>query len=238
MKRLRLDLIIRESQEELKKYNMRHIKGYKVFEGIVNPIQDYLTDFIDLYDFEIETPDMGVCDLTLKSTDYDPHRILSLYQELISRLADDDYELKGGSHTYISFYKEMVHIRIERVVKKSSDEYKFESEDQELAYKSILKVISPKKLRLDQINNGFMKFSKMDSKFSSTYQWITIDRSGRVFFPILRGSLSQRRSQLPFDERDINWFKKLLQLDKDGYNTSEYNLMAKITQEELREKYN
>jgi hypothetical protein len=101
---------------------MKYLKKYKLYESYINPISDYLTDFIDLYDFEIDTPEMGVCELTLKSDQYDAQQILSLYQELISRLEDDDYELKGGAHecyppgTYISFYKKMVHIRIERIV--------------------------------------------------------------------------------------------------------------------------
>lgn len=216
-------------------YLVKHLKKFN--ESYVNPISDYLTDFIDLYDFEIDTPEIGVCDLTLKSDQYDAQQILSLYQELISRL-EDEFELKSGAHTYISFYKEMVHIRIERIVKDLSKEFKFETKEQEIAYNAILKVISPKKLRLDEIqSNGLMRFSKMDDKFSGTYHWVSITKHGQIFLPILRGRKSQRMTELSFNDTDINWFKRLLELDKDGFRTKEYDWMGMANQEELRKKY-
>jgi hypothetical protein len=225
---------------------MKYLKKYKLYESYINPISDYLTDFIDEYDFEINTPEMGVCDLTLKSDQYDAQQILSLYQELISRL-EDDYELKGGAHTYISFYKEMVHIRIERVVKDLSKEFKFETKEQEIAYNAVLKVISPDKLRLDYIRpDGWMTFSKIDADDEDGFsEWICITKHGQIILPILRGRKSQRQTELSFNDSDINWFKKLIELDKDYYRygflsanrSTEYRWMGNATQEELREKY-
>ena len=215
---------------------MKYLKKYKLYESYINPISDYLTDFIDEYDFEIDTPEMGVCDLTLKSEQYDAQQILSLYQELISRL-EDDYELKGGAHTYISFYKKMVHIRIERVVKDLSKEFKFETKEQEIAYNAVLKVISPKKLRLDSIRpDGWMYFDKMDTETISISDWTTISKSGQIILPILRGRKSQKRTELPFNDSDINWFKRLLELD-DVYGSKENRWIEGASQEELREKY-
>jgi len=216
---------------------VKYLKKYKLYESYINPISDYLTDFIDLYDFEIDTPEMGVCDLTLKSDQYDAQQILSLYQELISRLEDDDYELKGGAHTYISFYKKMVHIRIERIVKDLSKEFKFETKEQEIAYNAVLKVISPKKLRLDSIRgDGWMYFDKMDTETIAISDWTTISKSGQIILPILRGRKSQKRTELPFNDSDINWFKRLLELD-DVYGSKENRWIERASQEELREKY-
>jgi hypothetical protein len=217
----------------LKKINL-------ISESYVNPISDYITDFIDLYDFEIETPNIGVCDMILKSANYNPHQILDLYNELLIRLEDDDFEIKKGAHTYLSFYPEMVHIRIERIVKDESQEFKFETKEQGIAYNAILKVISPNKLKLDEIqSNGLMRFSKMDDKFkfSSLYRWISIKKYGEIFLPILRGRKSHFMTELPFNDSDVNWFKRLLELDKDGYRTKEYDWMSVASQEELRKKY-
>jgi hypothetical protein len=187
---------------------VKHLKKFN--ESYVNPISDYLTDFIDLYDFDIDTPEIGVCTMTLKSAQYDAQQILSLYQELISRL-EDEYELKGGAHTYISFYKEMVHIRIERLLKDLSKEFEFETKEQEAAYTAILKVISPKRLRLNESRpDGFMSFSKVSSDGDSTYNWISIKKHGQIFLPILRGRKSQRMTELSFNDSDVNWFKRLL----------------------------
>jgi hypothetical protein len=218
---------------------MKYLKKYKLYESYINPISDYLTDFIDLYDFEITTPEMGVCDLTLKSDQYDAQQILSLYQELISRLEDDDYELKGGAHTYISFYKEMVHIRIERVVKDLSKEFKFETKEQETAYNAVLKVISPDKLRLDYIRpDGRMTFSKIDADDEDGFsEWICITKHGQILLPILRGRKSLRVTELPFNDSDVNWFKRMLELDQNDYRSAEYNEFNGLSQEELREKY-
>lgn len=218
---------------------MKYLKKYKLYESYINPISDYITDFIDAYDFEIDTLDIGVCDMVLRSSDYDSQEILGMYQTLLKRLEDDDYELKEGNYTYISFYKEMVHIRIERVTKDLSKEFEFETKEQEISYNSVLKAISPDKLRLDSIRwDGWMNFSKIDAKDEdSNYGWICITKHGRIILPILRGRKSQRETELPFNDSDINWFKKLIELDKNDYRSAEYNQFNGLSQEELREKY-
>lgn len=218
---------------------MKYLKKYKLYESYINPISDYITDFIDAYDFEIDTPDIGVCDMVLRSSDYDSQEILGMYQTLLKRLEDDDYELKEGNYTYISFYKEMVHIRIERVTKDLSKEFEFETREQEISYNSVLKAISPDKLRLDSIRwDGWMNFSKIDAKDEdSNYGWICITKHGQIILPILRGRKSQRETELPFNDSDINWFKKLIELDKNDYRSAEYNQFNGLSQEELREKY-
>ena len=217
---------------------MKYLKKYKLYESYINPISDYITDFIDAYNFEVDTPEMGVCDMILKSSDYDSQEILSMYQTLLKRLEDDDYELKEGNYTYISFYKNMVHIRIERIVKDLSKEFKFETKEQEIAYNAVLKVISPEKLILDEIRGGSMNFSKIDAKDEdSYYQWICITKHGQIILPILRGRKSQRETELPFNDSDINWFKKLIELDRNDYRSKEYSWIGESSQEELREKY-
>jgi len=217
---------------------MKYLKKYKLYESYINPISDYITDFIDAYNFEIDTPEMGVCDMILKSSDYDSQEILSMYQTLLKRLEDDDYELQEGNYTYISFYKNMVHIRIERIVKDLSKEFKFETKEQEIAYNAVLKVISPEKLILDEIRGGSMMFNKMDtSETWSTRHWTTISKSGQIFLPILRGRKSQRMTELSFNDSDINWFKKLIELDRNDYRSKEYSWMGEASQEELRKKY-
>lgn len=218
---------------------MKYLKKYKLYESYINPISDYITDFIDAYDFEIDTPDIGVCDMVLRSSDYDSQEILGMYQTLLKRLEDDDYELKEGNYTYISFYKGMVHIRIERVTKDLSKEFEFETKEQEISYNSVLKAISPDKLRLDSIRwDGWMNFSKIDAKDEdSNYGWICITKHGQIILPILRGRKSQRETELPFNDSDINWFKKLIELDKNDYRSAEYNQFNGLSQEELREKY-
>jgi hypothetical protein len=132
----------------------------------------------------------------------------------------------------------MVHIRIERIVKDLSKEFKFETKEQEIAYNAVLKVISPKKLRLDSIRgDGWMYFDKMDTETISISDWTTISKSGQIILPILRGRKSQKRTELPFNDSDINWFKRLLQLDENDYQSAEYNQFNGSSQEELREKY-
>jgi hypothetical protein len=218
---------------------MKYLKKYKLYESYINPISDYITDFIDLYDFEIDTPDIGVCDMVLRSSDYDSQEILGMYNTLLARLEDDDYELKEGNYTFISFYKKMVHIRIERVVKDLSKEFKFETKEQEIAYNAVLKVISPDKLRLDSIRpDGWMNFSKMDADDEDGFsEWICITKHGQIILPILRGRKSQRQTELSFYDSDINWFKRLLELDQNDYRSAEYNEFNGLSQEELREKY-
>jgi hypothetical protein len=66
---------------------MKYLKKYKLYESYINPISDYITDFIDAYNFEVDTPEMGVCDMILKSSDYDSQEILSMYQTLLKRLS-------------------------------------------------------------------------------------------------------------------------------------------------------
>ena len=218
---------------------MKYLKKYKLYESYINPISDYITDFIDAYDFEIDTPEIGVCDMVLRSSDYDSQEILGMYNTLLARLEDDDYELKEGNYTFISFYKKMVHIRIERIVKDLSKEFEFETKEQEIAYNSVLKVISPDKLRLDYIRpDGWMNFSKMDADYKDGFsEWIRITKHGQIILPILRGRKSQRQTELSFNDSDINWFKRLLELDENDYQSAEYNQFNGSSQEELREKY-
>jgi hypothetical protein len=218
---------------------MKYLKKYKLYESYINPISDYITDFIDAYDFEIDTPEIGVCDMVLRSSDYDSQEILGMYNTLLARLEDDDYELKEGNYTFISFYKKMVHIRIERIVKDLSKEFEFETREQEISYNSALKAISPDKLRLDYIRpDGWMTFSKIDADDEDGFsEWICITKHGQIILPILRGRKSQRQTELSLNDSDINWFKRLLELDKDDYRSTEYRWMGGATQEELREKY-
>lgn len=229
---------------------MKYLKRFRVYEGYINPISDYLTDFIDTYNFEISVPEPGVVQMNLNSSEYDAHQILDFYEELLERLEDDDFVIKKGGFTYIQFFSDGVNIRIHRIIKDMDREYKFSSEAQRLAKEAISEAIKPKKLRLNQIyDSGDMRFDKMDADgISGTSGWVEITRWGKVRLPILRGRASQRRTQLPFTAEDIKWFKRLLKLDRDDYRSDEYEELSEMiaypeefgyedSQRQLREKY-
>ena len=77
--------------------------------------------------------------------------------------------------------------------------------------------------------------------FSSKWSWISILDDGRVILPILRGIKSQNATTLPFTERDINWFKRILWVDQgDNHRieSEEFNILHKKSQKELRDIYN
>lgn len=228
---------------------MKYLKRFRVYEGYINPISDYLTDFIDTYNFEISVPEPGVVQMNLNSSEYDAHQILDFYEELLERLEDDDFVIKKGGFTYIQFFSDGVNIRIHRIIKDMDREYEFSSEAQRLAKEAIDEAIKPKKLQLDQIyDSGDMKFNRMDDSISRTSGWVEITRSGKVRLPILRGRASQRLTQLPFTVEDIKWFKRLLKLDRDDYKSDEYTELSQMiaypadfggedSQRHLREKY-
>jgi hypothetical protein len=81
-----------------------------------------------------------------------------------------------------------------------------------------------------------MYFDKMDTETIAIRDWTTISKSGQIILPILRGRKSQKRTELPFNDSDINWFKRLLELD-DVYGSKENRWIEGASQEELREKY-
>jgi hypothetical protein len=228
---------------------MKYLKRFRIYEGYINPISDYLTDFIDTYNFEISIPEPGIVQMNLNSSEYDAHQILDFYEELLERLEDDDFVIKKGGFTYIQFFSEGVNIRIHRIIKDMDREYEFSSEAQRLAKEAISEAIKPKKLRLNQIyDSGDMKFDRMDDNISGTSGWVEITRFGKVRLPILRSRASQRLTQLPFTGEDIKWFKRLLKLDRDDYKSDEYTELSQMiaypadfggedSQRQLREKY-
>lgn len=220
---------------------MKYLKAFNLInEGFINPISDYLTDFIDSYDFEIEVIEAGVCDLILKSGCENKIEILGMYQAAIDRMKDDEHIIKDGG-TYISFYEGgAVHIRIERQIKDSMAEYKFDNPAQETAYNALLKCLeNGEKLKLETISpNGYLTFRKVEGSFAES-NFCTIKPDGKVELPILRGRKSQNNTQLPFDDRDIIWFKRILWANKyPNYKTDEFGILHRFSQPQLRKIYN
>jgi hypothetical protein len=219
---------------------MKYLKKFQILnEAFINPISDFLTDFIDFYDCEITVTEIGVVDLQIKAKDEDAPKLLSLYQESIARIKDYGHIIKGNNYTYISFYEGgLCHIRIERIVKDKMTEYKFETPEQETAYKAIVKCIGNAKLEYS--DDPTNKFDLVEGPYTRK-NWIKILPLGIIKMPILRGSKSQEFLDLPFNDLDCEWFKRILFVNDNLYGNTqakkEFTILHSKTQAELRELY-
>jgi len=219
---------------------MKHLKTYKLFEAIRNPIQDYVDYFVDEYDFEVSLPELGVCDLYLHEKAYDAVEILKLYQNIIKSIKK---EFEILTH-FITFGSNSVHIHIKRKIEEEG-EWDFQSEAQKVAYDAVRKCLkSGEKLEPCDIREGSINFTKREGN-SGLYSWITIDDEGYLKMPILRGWKEGHYTELPFTDLDIKWFKRLLEVEdirsklhyNDDTDSEEFELLHDETQEKLREIY-
>lgn len=219
---------------------MKYLNNYKFFEAIKNPIQDYIDYFVDDYDFELNIPKSGVCKLTLKDTKYDVS-ILKTYQSVISELKSK-FKLKNY---HITFNEFGVDILIERIVEDKED-WEFDTDIQKTAYDSLCKVvniISSGNSRLlfsedSPVSGNLISFNMGDNiGFSSN--WVSIQSDGRIKYPILRGWKSKTTSDLPFNDSDIKWFTRILQIEDNisDNNSKEWANIHNLSQEKLRKLY-
>ena len=210
---------------------MKHLKTYKLFEAIRNPIHDYIEYFVDEYDFKVSLPELGVCDLYLHKKEYDAVEILKLYQNIIESIKK---EFEILTH-FITFGGNSVHIHIKRKIE-DEGEWDFQSEAQKIAYDVVKKCLKRgEKLEPCDIRGGFISFTKREGS-SGSHSWVTIDDEGFLKLPILRGWKGNRYTELPFTDLDLKWYKRMLEIDDDT-DSEEFRLLHDETQEKLREIY-
>ena len=210
---------------------MKHLKTYKLFEAIRNPIQDYVEYFVDEYDFKVSLPELGVCDLYLHEKEYDAVEILKLYQNIIESIKK---EFEILTH-FITFGDNSAHIHIKRKIE-DEGEWDFQSEAQKIAYDVVRKCLKKgEKLEPCNIRSGFISFTKREGS-SGSRSWVTIDEEGFLKLPILRGWKGNRYAELPFTDLDLKWFKRMLDINDDT-DSEEFSLLHDETQEKLREIY-
>jgi hypothetical protein len=224
---------------------MKHLKPYtlykKIFEAKLNPIEDYIQSLLDL-GFVLTQDDNnhhGSSTLRLNKKDLDDSflsEVFGDYLSLIDRLKEV-YKLVSYN---ISFSDSGISINIHRVIKDLNDEVEM-TEPQKIAYDSVVASLEVgESLTIDRIDDEFIIFNKYQERYrSSTYRWVVISSDGKITLPILRGGKSQSKTELPFTEEDIKWYKRIIWID-DNYNSStrgEFDILHRRTQQELREIY-
>lgn len=217
---------------------MKHLKKFnKVFEAKLNPIEEYIQEFLDL-GFVLDKNDYsGVSNLNLTSTDLNDDILTEIFNEYLSLIGrlKENYKLQSYS---ISFDESGVSISITREVKSIESEVEM-TEPQKKAYDSVVASLKEgERLEPYRIGERFIIFDKITG-ISGTFMWITIYSDGRVSLPILRGQKGQRTIELPFTEQDIKWFKRILWVDNHytPENREEFDLLHSKSQQELREIY-
>lgn len=216
---------------------MKHLKRFnKVFEAKLNPIEEYIQEFLDL-GFVLDNTDYsGVSKLNLTSTDLNDDiltEIFNDYLSLISRLKEN-YKLQSYS---ITINESGVSININRKVKSIEEEAQM-TEPQKKAYDSVLASLKEgDNLVPYRVTNNFIIFDKL-SGYYNTSMWITIYSDGKVSLPLLRGRKSKKNTDLPFTEQDIKWFKRILWVDNNtATDRGEFDRLHNSSQQRLREIY-
>jgi hypothetical protein len=209
---------------------MKHLKSYKIFESRLNPIEDYIQSLLDLgFVLTQDNDSPGLSNLRLNKRDLDDSflsEVFGDYLELVDRLKEV-YKLISYN---ISFSDSGISINIHRVIKDLNDEVEM-TEPQKIAYDSVVASLNEdESLRVYRIGNGFIIFDKVSDRYADV-MWVTISSDGKINLPILRSSRSQSRTELPFTEEDIKWFKRIMWIDNN------LNSSTRRTQQELREIY-
>jgi hypothetical protein len=217
---------------------MKHIKSYKIFESRLNPIEDYIQSLLDLgFVLTQDNDSPGLSNLRLNKRDLDDSflsEVFGDYLELVDRLKEV-YKLISYN---ISFSDSGISINIHRVIKDLNDEVEM-TEPQKIAYDSVVASLNEdESLRVYRIGNGFIIFDKVSSRYADV-MWVTISSDGKINLPILRSSRSQSRTELPFTEEDIKWFKRIMWIDNNLNSSTrgEFDILHRRTQQELREIY-
>jgi hypothetical protein len=217
---------------------MKHIKSYKIFESRLNPIEDYIQSLLDLgFVLTQDNDSPGLSNLRLNKRDLDDSflsEVFGDYLELVDRLKEV-YKLISYN---ISFSDSGISINIHRVIKDLNDEVEM-TEPQKIAYDSVVASLNEdESLRVYRIGNGFIIFDKVSDRYADV-MWVTISSDGKINLPILRSSRSQSRTELPFTEEDIKWFKRIMWIDNNLNSSTrgEFDILHRRTQQELREIY-
>jgi|688.fasta_scaffold366638_1 hypothetical protein len=217
---------------------MKHLKSYKIFESRLNPIEDYIQSLLDLgFVLTQDNDSPGLSNLRLNKRDLDDSflsEVFGDYLELVDRLKEV-YKLISYN---ISFSDSGISINIHRVIKDLNDEVEM-TEPQKIAYDSVVASLNEdESLRVYRIGNGFIIFDKVSSRYADV-MWVTISSDGKINLPILRSSRSQSRTELPFTEEDIKWFKRIMWIDNNLNSSTrgEFDILHRRTQQELREIY-
>jgi hypothetical protein len=217
---------------------MKHIKSYQIFESRLNPIEDYIQSLLDLgFVLTQDNDNPGLSNLRLNKIDLDDSflsEVFGNYLELVDRLKEV-YKLISYN---ISFSNTGISINIHRVVKDLNEEVEM-TEPQKISYNSVVASLNEdESLRVYRIGDGFIIFDKVSGRYA-TGMWVTISSDGKINLPILRGSRSQSRTELPFTEEDIKWFKRIIWIDNNLNSSTrgEFDILHRKTQQELREIY-
>jgi hypothetical protein len=217
---------------------MKHLKSYKIFESRLNPIEDYIQSLLDLgFVLTQDNDSPGLSNLRLNKRDLDDSflsEVFGDYLELVDRLKEV-YKLISYN---ISFSDSGISINIHRVIKDLNDEVEM-TEPQKIAYDSVVASLNEdESLRVYRIGNGFIIFDKVSDRYADV-MWVTISSDGKINLPILRSSRSQSRTELPFTEEDIKWFKRIMWIDNNLNSSTrgEFDILHRRTQQELREIY-
>jgi hypothetical protein len=219
---------------------MKHLKTYKIFESkILNPVEGYLLPLYDLGFEEVkDRNDLGLVEISMNIENPKDELLLEVFGEylaLIDRLKSD-FTITGYN---IIFGQSDIKITFKRKVTDIFQEVEMDP-NQKIAYDAILKCLNEDdKLEIYQMWENSISFV-VYKRGSYGTEFVSIYSSGRISFPILRGYKSQRRSDLPFTDEDIKWFKRIIWIDEGNHfmeNREEFDLLHEKSQQELREIY-
>jgi hypothetical protein len=225
---------------------MKHIKTYKIYESkILNPVEKYLLPLYDLGFEEVkgmgvrvqESNSLGLVEISMKIENPKDEFLLEVFGEylaLIDRLKSD-FTITGYN---IIFGQSSIKITFKRKVTDILQEIEMDT-NQKIAYDSILKCLNEgERLSVEHIWENSISFNVHNGSYGTGF--VSIHSSGRISLPILRGYKSQHRTDLPFTDEDINWFKRIIWIDEGNRwmkNREEYDTLHEKSQQELREIY-
>lgn len=217
----------------LKKYN------YLISENLLNPIEDYVLPFVDLgFEVKLSSENIGDIRLNLESDKLTDEIRFGIFHEYLAMI--DRLKLKWTitSHNIIFSGDTNVSIFVRRKIKDLEEEVQM-TDPQKRAYDSVVASLKEgQKLKIHQFYYNYITFHKWLGDSTSLYSWVTIYDDGRISLPTLSGPKSQRRTELPFTEQDIKWFKRILSVDiYPEKNIEESQLLHSESQENLRKIY-
>lgn len=215
---------------------MKYLKSHLIYESkLLDPIEEFIVPLLDL-GFKVKTdsnnPGFSYLSIELDNpSDGLLSEIFSEYLTLIDRLKEE-YVLTNHS---ILFGKGVISIEIKRKIKDIFDEVQM-TPAQKTAYLAVLSALKPGEfLEVRRITTTGIQFDKKYG-ISGDSMWTWIHDNGQIDLPILRGRKSQSRTELPFDSRDVNWFKRII-IDNSTLERKEFDTLHSSSQEVLRQIY-
>ena len=202
---------------------------------LLDPIEEFIVPLLHL-GFKVKTdnnnPGTSYLSIELDNPSDDLlSEILFEYLALIGRLKQE-YALTDHS---ILFGKGVISIEVKRKIKDIFDEVQM-TPAQKTAYLAVLSALRPGEfLEVRRITTTGIEFDKQDG-ICGDVMWTWICDNGQVDLPILRGAKSQSRTELPFDSRDVKWFKRII-IDNSTLKEREFDTLHDSSQEVLRQIY-